>query len=74
MFKRGEIVIWTTKWGTRYLGQVIALFRDDRQVECLYAKCIDDDLVGFRFIADVDSCKLFLKTSPKVIEGRVIEP
>jgi hypothetical protein len=50
------------------------LFRDHRQTQCLYATCIDEDLIGFHFIADIASCKLFIRTPVKVIEGRVIEP
>lgn len=73
MFRLGEIVVWTTQWGTKYLGEIEALFLDHRSIECLYAKCIDHDLSerNFRFIADVSSCKIFIGRLPlPVIEGK----
>jgi hypothetical protein len=72
MFKLGETIVWQTKWGSLFLGKVDALFTDKRGVKCLHANCVDDVYGprGFHFIADIDSCKIFLGTSIKTIEHK----
>lgn len=76
MFKLGDTIIWTTQWGTKYLGQAKALFRDNCGVESVYASCIDLDLAGFHFIAAVNSCTLFVskRSPPLMIECGGMQP
>lgn len=76
MFKLDETIVWTTQWGTKYMGSIVALFLDHRNVECVYAKCIDHDMSErqFHFIAAVDSCKIFLGKPTKILELKVCPP
>jgi hypothetical protein len=78
MFKIGDTVIWTTKWGTLYLGSVVACFKDERGIPSLLCNCIGDDYVDrdavFRFIAAEDSCKIWLGAPTKIIEEKILPP
>lgn len=76
MFKLGEVIVWTTPWGTKLMGKINGLFLDNRNVPCLHAICIDDDMSqrGYSFTANVDGCKLFLGIQTKVLELKVCPP
>ena len=76
MFSLGDTVVWTTEWGTKYLGTITARFTDHTGVECICARFLDPNLTHLQFVAAVFSCKLFVGTppQPRLIECGGMQP